>query len=231
MTIPRELILARLLALAIVGGLVTGLTATLAFGAPAALDCRYVSISVPTPGATLSGATEIRGRALVLNFQFFKVEYAPLGQEGWVLIGTDVVRTPVDNGPLVLWQTSRVPDGMYQLRLRVVDPTGNYCDSLVSPVRVLNAHATEAPLPVEPTETLELTVVPPQATPTIPVVIPKEVMPSSGTPSALPTRGQPLPFGMPDLMVTGAFFLFGVCGMLGIVAAIAVYIYVRKLLS
>lgn len=231
MKIPREPVLARLLALAIVGGLVTGLTATLAFGAPSAIDCRYVSIAAPTPGATLSGAAEIRGRALVLNFQFFKVEYAPVGQDEWVLIGTDVVRTPVDNGRLVVWQTSRVPDGTYQLRLRVVDQTGNYCEVLVSPVRVVNARATEIPPPANPTETMELTVVPPQATPTIVVVIPNEVAPRFETPSALPTRVQPLPFGMPDLLVTGAFFLFGVCGMLGIVLAIAVFIYIRKMIS
>jgi hypothetical protein len=164
----------------------------------------------------------------VLDFQFYKVEYSPLERQDWALIGTDVSRTPVENGRLAVWQTTRVPEGSYQLRLRVVDPSGNYCEALVSPVRVASARPTETPLPPTPTEIVELTVVPPQATPTSPVVIPRDVLPLSSTPGALPPRAQPIGLGTPDLLVTGAFFFLGVCGMSGIVLFIAIFTYVRN---
>ncbi len=231
MTVPREHVLAAVVVTAVVVGAATGISPAVAFGAPNALDCRNVGISTPTPGAVLSGAAEIRGKALVLDFQFYKVEYAPTGQDEWVLIGTDVVRTPVENGRLVVWQTGRVPNGTYQLRLRVVDPTGNYCEAIVSSVRVSNAGPVKVPVEATPTETVELTVVPPQATLTVPVVIPYEVAPRFATPNSLPPRGLPIPFAMPDVLVTGAFFLFGVCGMLGIVVAAAVAIFVRRMIS
>ncbi len=231
MTIPREHLRAAVGIVAIVGCLATGLSPTVAFGAPNALDCRNVGISAPIPGAVLSGAAEIRGRALVLDFQFFKVEYAPAGEDEWVLIGTDVTRTPVENGRLVVWQTGRVPNGVYQLRLRVVDPTGNYCEAIVAPVRIANTRPVPVTVEATATETVELTVVPPQATPTIPVIIPYEVAPRTDTPNNLPPRGGANLFGMPDLFVTGAFFLFGVCGMLGIVIAVAIVIFVRRMIS
>ncbi len=177
--------------------------------------------------ATVSGAVEIRGRALVPNFQFFKVEYSPAERQNWVLIGTDVVRTPVEDGRLAVWQTARLPEGAYQLRLRVVDPSGNYCETLVSPVLVSSARPAETPLPT-PTETVELTVVPPQDTPTSPVVIPKVVAPVSSTPGALPPRAQPSGFGTPDLLVTGAYFFLGVFGMAGIVLFVAIIMYLRN---
>jgi hypothetical protein len=224
---PRVCVTARLLTLAVVWGLATGITATVAFGAPATIDCRNVNITAPTPGATLAGAVEIRGRALVADFRFYKVEYNPPGRSNWVLIGTDVIRTPVENGRLAVWQTAQLPAGTYRLRLQVVDPTGNYCEALVSPLLVANAPPTESPLP-EPTETAELTVVPPQATPTIPLVVPKEVAPVSSTPGALPPRAQPTGFGISDLLVTGAYFFFGVFGMAGVVLSVAIVMYLRN---
>ncbi len=228
MSVPRACVLARLLLLAVVGGLSTGMTATVAFGAPARIDCRNVNITAPTPGATLSGAFEIQGRAMAQDFRFFKVEYSPLERQDWVLIGTDVIRTPVQGGRLIVWQTSQVREGAYQLRLRVVDPSGNYCEALVSPIYVTRLPATETPMAPEPTETAELTVVPPQPTPTIPMVIPKEVAPVSSTPGALPTRAQPVGMGISDLLVTGAYFFLGVFGMAGVALSVAIVMYLRN---
>ncbi len=194
--------------------------------APAALDCRHVVLTAPAAGATLSGPVEIQGRALVLNFKFYKVEYSLLGQDGWTLIGPDVVFQPVDSGSLVVWRTDTVPDGTYRLRLHVVDPTGNYCESILSPLVVSNAHPGDEPTPM-PSETPVLTAVPPQPTPTSRVVVSTEIAPRPSTP-ALPTHSGPLPLAPSDLMVTAAFFLFGVCGMSGVVLSIATVMFVRK---
>lgn len=65
-----------------------GTAAAIVRAAPSALDCRNIALTAPLPGSTLSGAVEVRGRALILDFQFYKVEYSPLGRDQWVLIGT-----------------------------------------------------------------------------------------------------------------------------------------------
>jgi hypothetical protein len=196
-----------------------GLSGRLAFGAPASLDCRYAAISAPTAGSTVSGPIDVRGRALILDFQFYKVEYGAVGSDTWVLIGPDVTRQTVENGKLATWQTTIIPDGQYRLRLHVVDPTGNYCEVIVSPIRVLNARPTSTPEP-SPTETVELTVVPPGPTLTIAASVPIEVAPVPSTPGAVPSRS--LPFALPatDVAVTIAAFCLGAMGLL--VAAVAV---------
>lgn len=195
--------------------------------APSAVDCSNVGISAPAAGDTLAGPVEIRGRALIQNFQFYKVEYSPLNREAWVLIGTDVSRTPVENGRLAAWQTTMVPDGMYRLRLHVVDPTGNYCQALVSPLTLANSAAAATETPV-PTETEMLTVVPPQATPTVKPIITVEVAPVQNTPGAIPKRASPIEF--PDVNIPGiaAFFLFGVMIMLAVLLFVGLFFFVKR---
>lgn len=204
------------------------LVAVRAFAAPAALDCRNVALTTPVLGSTVSGAVEIRGRALIPEFQFYKVEYSPAGRDNWVLIGTDVVRQPVENGRLVIWRTTLVPDGVYRLRLHVVDPTGNFCESLLSSVRVDNAPPTATPTP-EPTETLMLTVVPPQPTPTIAASVPVEFLPVPVTPGAQPPRTLPYTISLGDVVITGVSFLLGAFGMLAIALGIGVILFIRSL--
>ncbi len=203
------------------------LAALAAASPPRVLDCRYVAFTAPLPGATVSGPVEVRGRALILDFQFYKVEYSLPGRDEWTIIGTDVVRQPVENGRLVLWQTTTVPDGSYRLRLRVVDLTGNYCEAILSPLTVMNVRAT-APPPT-PTDTPVLTAVPPGPTLTLPPTVAVEVPPVRNTPGALPTRGSPFAPSSSDVTVTAAFFLFGVCGMLAIMFAVGAVLLIRYL--
>ena len=88
----------------------------------------WVSITEPTVNAKLdgSGITFIRGTASIDNFWYYKLEFA-YGEwpTGWSLIG-DLHYTPVVNGYLGDWKTGALPKGVYQLRLTVVDGTGNY---------------------------------------------------------------------------------------------------------
>jgi hypothetical protein len=198
-----------------------------AFAAPAALDCGNVALTAPSAGATLSGPVDINGRALVQDFRFYKVEYSPLGSDKWVLIGTDVVRRPVGNGLLVVWQTTLVPDGAYALRLHVVDSTGNFCPVVLSPVTVQNAHATEPEAPAS-TETPMLTVVPPQptATPTTGVAV--EFAPVRNTPGSLPTKSSPVPLPDTTPVVLVVFFVFGALATLAVVLFVGVVMFVRR---
>lgn len=194
--------------------------------APSAVDCRNSGFTTPTAGATVSGAVEIRGRANVPDFRFYKVEYSPIGRDDWVLIGSDVIRTPVQEGRLVIWQTALVPDGVYRLRLHVVDPTGNYCEVFLQPITVSSAILpTLSPTPTS-TETAILTVVPPLATPTLRPSVITDVFPVQ-TPS-LPVGNRGLPLPDINLLAFGSCFVLGACGMGSIIAVIAITSRVLK---
>jgi LysM repeat protein len=87
-----------------------------------------VNITEPTVNAKLdgSGITFIRGTATVDNFWYYKLEFA-FGEwpTEWFLI-EDLHFEPVIGGYLGDWKTGALPEGVYQLRLVVVDGTGNY---------------------------------------------------------------------------------------------------------
>jgi hypothetical protein len=80
----------------------------------------------PAPNATLRGVVAIRGTAQHPSFQFFKVEYG-VGEDpaGWNSIG-ETTGHPVENGTLISLDTAVLPNGVYWLRLTVVDNTGNF---------------------------------------------------------------------------------------------------------
>jgi len=85
-----------------------------------------VCISSPGTNAIVSGRVAIRGTASHERFQFYKVEYGQ-GEKpaAWHVI-SDVHRAPVINGVLDTLDTATLPNGVYWLRLTVVDQTGNF---------------------------------------------------------------------------------------------------------
>ncbi len=193
---------------------------TPARAAPLGVDCRNSGFIAPAAGATVSGAVEIRGRANVPDFRFYKVEFAPGRSDDWVLIGPDVIRTPVQEGRLVVWQTTLVPDGAYRLRMHVVDPTGNYCEVFLQPIIVANGAPPTSSPTLTATETAILTVVPPQATVTVRPVIITDVIPFQTPSPPGGNRGLPLPDI--NLLAFGSFFLLGACGMGSVIAIIVI---------
>jgi len=98
----------------------------------------YTCISSPRSGETISGTISIRGNANHAQFQFYKVEFG-IGSnpEAWSSIG-DIVRRPVSEGALVTFNTETVPNGVYTIRLVVVDITGNYPPPYAVTVNVEN---------------------------------------------------------------------------------------------
>src|SRR5262245_14386768 len=137
-----------LLALGVIAGL--GVSAhTIALAAPPARDCSAgnAAILAPQPGGVVSGIVQIEGTAsLGGDFQYFKVEVAPSGTEAWGDL-TGQAHDQVVNGQLGVWDSAAVPDGSYSIRLRVVDPTGNYCEALVTNIAVQNSGPTDTPTP------------------------------------------------------------------------------------
>ncbi len=85
-----------------------------------------VCISAPTRNQVIAGQITIRGTAQIDQFQFYKLEYG-LGEDPqqWNSIG-DVHRSPVVNGALGIWDMAGFPNGVFKLRLTVVDVSGNF---------------------------------------------------------------------------------------------------------
>jgi hypothetical protein len=130
-----------------------------ALAAPAVQGDLHI-VTAPTNGAVVRGQVPILGSAAHAQFQFYKVEFArepPGGDETWGIVGA-IHQQPVVGGQLEVWDTTRIPDGSYALRLRVVKLDGNYDEAFVVQIVVANTQ------PLLPTETATLS--PEQLTPT-----------------------------------------------------------------
>jgi len=111
-----------------------------------AQDDSTAKITSPQEGQTIVGVFTISGTASNANFKRYRVEYSPLegavsGQ--WFLIAE--IQQQVPNGPLAQWNTTNVPDGRYQVRLRVVLGDNSVVSALVSNVIVSNTQPTPLP--------------------------------------------------------------------------------------
>jgi len=92
--------------------------------APACPDSRAV-IQSPGVGAVLGGPTQIIGTAQHEAFQFYKLEFG-IGPNPTQWSYFDGGKAPVANGVLGVFTATVVPNGVYTLRLVVVDKTGNF---------------------------------------------------------------------------------------------------------
>lgn len=220
--------------------------------APPSLTCstNNASISAPQVGSTLNGIVQIEGVAsLGGQFQYYKVEFSPSGRDDFGGTISGVIRSQVSNGQLAVWDSASVPDGVYSLRLRVVDVTGNYCDIIVTGLKVQNSvpiQPTEEPTAVETEAPPEPAVVP-TAVPTIQIGAPTEATGAtaptpSGTAQATRTPGSNalIPGGInTDSIVQGLgdvfgslgrIFFFGVVTMAGVMLVVGVIFFVRRVL-
>jgi hypothetical protein len=220
-------------------------------GAPNARDCSggNAAILSPQSGGTVFGIVQIEGTAsLGGEFQYYKLEVAPSGTEGWGdLVGE--AREQIVNGQLGVWDSAGVPDGAYTIRLRVVDPTGNYCEAQVTNVLVQNA---APPTPTSPAETptpAETEAPPIQNA--VPTPIPTTALEGTGTPAAsiTPPRAGPSRTPAPGsggiggievdqvidaatefFTALGRIFLFGIVAMAGVFFFVGVIYFVRRVL-
>ena len=91
--------------------------------APQCPDSRAVIVR-PGNNEVLSGVTNIVGTATHEQFNFYKVEYAPVGTENFVYLGGG--NSGMVNGVLVTFDTAALGNGAWTLRLTVVDQTSNF---------------------------------------------------------------------------------------------------------
>ena len=95
---------------------------------PPPVTCADANICITSPGngATVSGMVNIIGTADHGQFQFYKVEYAQGEQPGAWHVINDVHRSPVHGGVLEQLNAGALPNGVYWVRLVVVDQSGNF---------------------------------------------------------------------------------------------------------
>ncbi|MCE5258826.1 MAG: hypothetical protein LLG44_07150 [Chloroflexi bacterium] len=136
-----------------------------------------VMITSPAPNSEVSGVVAIMGSASTSNFSFFKVEFgAGSSPSSWTLIG-DTHANPIVNGQLETWDTSRLADGVYTLRLQAVKTDGNYDEYFVRGITVASNKPTVTPTGATPTRRPSATPadnVTPQATATLQVIQPTQ---------------------------------------------------------
>lgn len=108
-------------------------TPEIAQGIPANCPNPGVRISEPGTGAAVSGVIQIIGSASIPDFWYYKFEFRGNGFGDWTFIQR--FDNSINGGILGAWDTRSVPSGTYELRLVVVDKTGNYpepCEVLLS---------------------------------------------------------------------------------------------------
>ena len=92
---------------------------------PACADLRSV-LSSPGANQVLSGVVGIVGTASHESLQYYKLEYAPGADAGDGFVYFDGRNGPVSGGLLGSFNTGELPNGVYTLRLTVVDQSGNF---------------------------------------------------------------------------------------------------------
>jgi len=156
----------------------------LAWPAGAYAQAPPCGITSPRDNAVVVGAVAIQGTATHPDFWKYELYYSPMASEQWVFIG-QVHETPVINEQLEVWYSTTVPDGAYQLRLRVVRRDGNYDEYFVRNISVSNTLPTATPTS-EATPTPRRTATPLLPTPTI--VVEQPTLPTATPP---PTVSEP----------------------------------------
>jgi hypothetical protein len=145
-----------------------------------------VALLSPQAGQALQGSVPILANTAVEGFQSAELEfaYAHHPTDNWFLIYES--KQPTVNEALTQWDTSKISDGIYDLRLTITLEDGSQQRVQVAGLRVRNYTPieTDTPTPVPPSATA-----PPKATP-LPSATPTPLIP---TDTPLPPTATPLP--------------------------------------
>jgi len=110
-------------------------------------DDVIVVIAYPAASQQLFGLVNIVGSAgHPTAFNSYTLEYNDLGDPGapWLLVQPRV-QQQVRDDVLGTWNTNVVPDGTYQIRLRVFLDDGQVGETIVSDLKVVNSQPTPVP--------------------------------------------------------------------------------------
>lgn len=117
----------------------------------AAQDSPLLAITSPVPGEAVRGEVAVTGTTGISGFASSQLDFSyasnPTGT--WFVLQTST--QPVTDSALAIWDTTRITDGDYNLRLRVFTEDGTLQEVTI-PVRVQN----DTPIPT-PTSVLTST--------------------------------------------------------------------------
>jgi hypothetical protein len=200
-------------------------------------------ITTPVEGQQLFGPVNITGSAgHATAFTSYTLEYDNLNDaaQQWFLVQEQVTQQ-VQDGVLGTWNTNMVPDGVYQIRLRVFltdEQTGEF---IVSNLRVVNSQPTPVPTVASGlADTTQVTLTPGGPTPTSPIVQPPSNDPVSGDAISGPVVTEIIPSGETAVTSTSSesrrinmgrvreAFCSGVYLALGLFAIMLVYSVIRR---
>ncbi|GEM_PF-61556 len=143
-----------------------------------------VAITKPTEGESLRGTVTVEGSATAAKFAYYQIEVGAGSDPQIYTVVHGPIQQTVEKGALATFDTTKVPNGPYTLRLTVFNQSGNMQEKLVR-VLVNNELPTATPTPI-PTQPFE-----PTATPTE-TALPTATPTNTSTPLPLPTF-TPLP--------------------------------------
>lgn len=123
-------------------------------------------IVLPQTNTAVAGTIGIFGTALLEGFRRYELYIAVASSEDWrwLMTGAEFI----SEGELYRFDTTRLPDGFYDLRLRSVRDDGNFAEAIVRDVEIRNANPptptprldaagtplpTDTPTPLFPTAT------------------------------------------------------------------------------
>lgn len=121
----------------------------------------------PKVGDAVSGWVSIRGTAVIEAYRQYQVHISPAGMESWSWLhsSANVVR----DGQIYLLDSTRFPDGFYDIRVRAIQDGGQFTEAYLRGMEIRNANPptptpeydeTGAELPPTPTPTATFTPTP-----------------------------------------------------------------------
>lgn len=169
--------------LRLLGGGLLGLLGALWWLVPGQAQVAGNGIQKPAAGDVIAGIVAVEGSAVDPNFLRYELAFrreSPPGGDWIVFAESD---SPVSNGTLALWDTTVgrnanapvFPDGVYQLRLRVVRQDYNYDEYFVSGFTISNDTPTATPTI---TATITIAAATPAVNATVLATPPPESLPS-----------------------------------------------------
>ena len=83
---------------------------------------KVTAISEPAAGAVVSGGVDINGYISNPDLAGYQVEYSTGGEVSqWTLVASSATAVPVHGLPLAVWDTTALENGLYTLRLTVLE--------------------------------------------------------------------------------------------------------------
>ena len=150
----------------------------------AAQDPSGVGISFPAPNDVLRGQVNITGSANLPDFVSAQLDFAYASSPADTWFPLQALSQPVFDAPLYTWDTTKITDGDYILRLRVFVSDGSFQEVTV-PVKLQNDSVPATATVAVPTATPE----------EVTILVPTPfLLASSPTPTNLP---HPTPTALP----------------------------------